>query len=351
MTREAPRVAPVGRLPLDRSHSHSESLLLVSPSGGDASHRRSCLLRALALALKISLALAVVGLGYLCAKHKDSVLALLDKGVAFRNRLGWWYPVLYFAVHFAAITFFIPAELVTISGGFLFTYDSYFGYKAGIAVATLVTTASLCLGTALLFFVSRNLLKARLLPHLRHLTLMQAFLDVLSDGGLWLALLLRLVPVMPFSLGNVIFGLTDLPFPSVLLSVIGTLPGTFLFCWIGADCTNIQSILEGRRESDTRDTLVTAFTLVLLAILVFYIVSQIRQRIATAAENKVEMQTSQQSKLLTSQRQYLSLSTHWRISTPLSKPNRESWYPQNNEEEPSKVHVHLQTLTKEDEFI
>eukprot|EP01055_Gregarina_sp_Pseudo9_P001241 Gregarina_sp_Pseudo_9__1240@NODE_181_length_3804_cov_17_433201_g167_i0_p2_GENE_NODE_181_length_3804_cov_17_433201_g167_i0NODE_181_length_3804_cov_17_433201_g167_i0_p2_ORF_typecomplete_len210_score40_62SNARE_assoc/PF09335_11/2_3e03SNARE_assoc/PF09335_11/3_2e07_NODE_181_length_3804_cov_17_433201_g167_i06671296 len=196
MTREAPRVAPVGRLPLDRSHSHSESLLLVSPSGGDASHRRSCLLRALALALKISLALAVVGLGYLCAKHKDSVLALLDKGVAFRNRLGWWYPVLYFAVHFAAITFFIPAELVARQ----MLYISV--ATAGIAVATLVTTASLCLGTALLFFVSRNLLKARLLPHLRHLTLMQAFLDVLSDGGLWLALLLRLVPVMPFSVSH-----------------------------------------------------------------------------------------------------------------------------------------------------
>eukprot|EP01054_Gregarina_sp_Poly1_P009567 Gregarina_sp_Poly_1__9566@NODE_603_length_7215_cov_45_250000_g184_i1_p3_GENE_NODE_603_length_7215_cov_45_250000_g184_i1NODE_603_length_7215_cov_45_250000_g184_i1_p3_ORF_typecomplete_len241_score16_15SNARE_assoc/PF09335_11/1_1e06_NODE_603_length_7215_cov_45_250000_g184_i164527174 len=185
----------------------------VQKSEASQSEHSQGYLQHLTLTAKVLLILGLLALGYVVLQHRDSVLELLDRGVSIRNQLGWWYPVLYFLVHLSAIIFLVPAELVTISGGFLFTYDSYFGYKGGqpflftfcfpnsvgIAVATLVTTASLCLGTTLLFFVSRKLLKGRLMPYVRHSLLLNAFLDVLTEGGLCLAITLRLVPIMPFS--------------------------------------------------------------------------------------------------------------------------------------------------------
>eukprot|EP01054_Gregarina_sp_Poly1_P003665 Gregarina_sp_Poly_1__3664@NODE_207_length_11414_cov_43_030493_g184_i0_p4_GENE_NODE_207_length_11414_cov_43_030493_g184_i0NODE_207_length_11414_cov_43_030493_g184_i0_p4_ORF_typecomplete_len363_score29_89SNARE_assoc/PF09335_11/2_4e14SNARE_assoc/PF09335_11/1_1e03_NODE_207_length_11414_cov_43_030493_g184_i038754963 len=260
----------------------------VQKSEASQSEHSQGYLQHLTLTAKVLLILGLLALGYVVLQHRDSVLELLDRGVSIRNQLGWWYPVLYFLVHLSAIIFLVPAELVTISGGFLFTYDSYFGYKVGIAVATLVTTASLCLGTTLLFFVSRKLLKGRLMPYVRHSLLLNAFLDVLTEGGLCLAITLRLVPIMPFSLGNVLFGLTDLPFWPVLISVLGTLPGTFLFCWIGADCQNVRSILAGERQSDIRDTVVTVGTLLSIAVIVYYLVTRIRLRLTLAAEGKVD---------------------------------------------------------------
>jgi uncharacterized membrane protein YdjX (TVP38/TMEM64 family) len=61
-------------------------------------------------------------------------------------------------------------------------------------------------------------------------------------------LLLRLSPIVPFGFANYAMGLTSVGFgPYVLASVLGMLPGTFLYVYLG--WIGIESVRGGERSA------------------------------------------------------------------------------------------------------
>eukprot|EP01053_Blabericola_migrator_P006222 Blabericola_migrator_1__6221@NODE_313_length_10046_cov_122_852390_g256_i0_p8_GENE_NODE_313_length_10046_cov_122_852390_g256_i0NODE_313_length_10046_cov_122_852390_g256_i0_p8_ORF_typecomplete_len183_score19_22SNARE_assoc/PF09335_11/4_1e13SNARE_assoc/PF09335_11/4e03DUF4727/PF15856_5/0_014DUF1129/PF06570_11/0_57DUF1129/PF06570_11/4_7e02_NODE_313_length_10046_cov_122_852390_g256_i08221370 len=148
-----------------------------------------------------------------------------------------------------------------------------------------MTTLSLSIGTSVLWYLSHRLIKASKSACLSN-EIFKAFLQVITEGGVWLAVLLRLVPVIPYSLCSVILGLTDLPFLSVLISAVGSVPGTVIFCWIGADNDDIHSILDGHRSRDRRDTVILCCTVVGLLIVTLYLVTHIRKHLTSLTKSK-----------------------------------------------------------------
>ena len=60
-------------------------------------------------------------------------------------------------------------------------------------------------------------------------------LDVaFQQNGLTLFLLLRLSPVVPFNAINYIGGVTSMKFRHYMIALVGLVPGTVLYCFIGA---------------------------------------------------------------------------------------------------------------------
>ena len=129
----------------------------------------------------------------------------------------------YILVYVVVVAFSLPvATLVTITGGFLF------GLFAGAACSVVGAT----LGATVLFVAARtafyDLLHARAGPALRKME------DGFREDALSYMLVLRLVPLFPFFVVNIVPALLGVPLRVFALGTfIGIIPGTFVYTWIG----------------------------------------------------------------------------------------------------------------------
>lgn len=61
----------------------------------------------------------------------------------------------------------------------------------------------------------------------------------LEQNGLKIMLLLRLSPLIPFNALDYISGVTSISFRDYALALIGILPGTIMFCMVGATASSL----------------------------------------------------------------------------------------------------------------
>jgi uncharacterized membrane protein YdjX (TVP38/TMEM64 family) len=140
-----------------------------------------------------------------------------------------------------------------------------------------------CLGAEAAFLLGRHGLRDWARRRLAAAPKLQAIERAVSREGLRLVLLTRLSPAFPFSLLNLAYGLSAVSLRDYNLGLIGILPGTILFCGLGAlagDVARFGSVLSGRADAGT-----WALRLVGLAatVAVVWIVGRAAQR-ALAAE-------------------------------------------------------------------
>ncbi|MBI5655672.1 MAG: TVP38/TMEM64 family protein [Geobacter sp.] len=117
------------------------------------------------------------------------------------------------------------------------------GAVFGAAMGTVYANIAATIGATLAFLVTRYLL---------HDTVQERFgarlakIDrELEERGLNYLLFLRLVPVFPFFLINLAAGLTRLPLRTFFIgTMIGIIPGGFVYCNAGASLATINSLAE-----------------------------------------------------------------------------------------------------------
>lgn len=137
------------------------------------------------------------------------------------------YPVLsrgsYAAVYFLAIAFSLPVGLVlTIGGGMVF----------GLLEGTVITVLAATAGALAVFLAARSAigdaLRRRAGPLARRLE--RGF----REDALSYLLVLRLVPLFPFWLVNIVPALLGVPVRIYVLgTLVGIIPGTFVFVSVG----------------------------------------------------------------------------------------------------------------------
>ena len=66
--------------------------------------------------------------------------------------------------------------------------------------------------------------------------------QVVQRGGLKLMLLARLSPLFPFSILNYFYGLNNIKFRDFAISLLGIIPGTFLYCSIGSLAKSLEDL-------------------------------------------------------------------------------------------------------------
>lgn len=178
--------------------------------------------------LPVAVLLAGFAAAYAMGWHE----ALSWAGLAARRAAlqGWvdGAPVLaalsYVAVYAAAVAVSFPgAVVITVSGGLLF----------GTVLGTVLAVTGATIGATLLFLAARSalgpLLAARAGPWLDRLR------PELERDGFGVLLALRLVPVVPFWLANLVPALVGMRLaPFVAATFLGIIPGGAVFASIGA---------------------------------------------------------------------------------------------------------------------
>ena len=111
-----------------------------------------------------------------------------------------------------------------------------------------------CLGAVAAFLLGRTWLRDWARRRLLAFPKLQAIEQGVSREGLKLVLLTRLSPAFPFSLLNFAYGLSEVSLRDYTLGLIGIIPGTILFCGLGAlagDVARFGEVLSGQADPAT----------------------------------------------------------------------------------------------------
>ena len=134
---------------------------------------------------------------------------------------GWIIFILVYALSVFAL---VPGALLTLAAGVAY----------GLWGAPLVVIGA-TLGASLSFLSGRYLFRERIRNLIANRPKLKAVDRAIGDEGWRIAILLRLSPVVPFSLQNWALGGTSLGFPAfVFATFFGIIPGTLLYVWIGS---------------------------------------------------------------------------------------------------------------------
>jgi len=111
-----------------------------------------------------------------------------------------------------------------------------------------------CLGAEAAFLLGRHWLRDWARRQLQRTPKLLAIEQGVSREGLKLVLLTRLSPAFPFSLLNLAYGLSEVSLRDYNIGLIGILPGTILFCGLGAlagDVARFGEVLSGEADAGT----------------------------------------------------------------------------------------------------
>lgn len=171
----------------------------------------------------------------LLQSHLGDLLAALRSplgGVAFIPLYALW------------VTLLLPGVWASMLAGAL--YGGLWG--------SLIVFVGACLGAEIVFLLGRGWLRPWARRRLSHSPKLQQIEQAVSREGLKLVLLTRLSPAFPFSLLNLAYGLSEVSLRDYSLGLLGILPGTVLFCALGAlagDVGHFQEVLSGRADPAT----------------------------------------------------------------------------------------------------
>jgi uncharacterized membrane protein YdjX (TVP38/TMEM64 family) len=139
---------------------------------------------------------------------------------------GWMAPVLYVAMYIARPFILFPASILSMAGGLAF--GTWFGM--------LYTLVGAVTGAVLSFLFARKIgggfFRGKDDPRLTKIE------RAMERRGFMMVLLFRIAPFVPFDLVSYAAGVARVPLRAFLpATIIGTLPGTFAYNFLGASLT------------------------------------------------------------------------------------------------------------------
>lgn len=142
----------------------------------------------------------------------------------------------YVVAYIAGTLLLLPGGVLTLAAGF--AYGPLWGALIVWPVSNLAATLAFVIGR----FFARDWVERKAARHPRFAALDRA----VGEKGFRLVLLLRLSPLFPFNLLNYALGVTRLRLSDyVLASLIGMLPGTLLYVYLGSSVTSASRLASG----------------------------------------------------------------------------------------------------------
>lgn len=146
-----------------------------------------------------------------------------------------------FGVFAVAFAIYVAATGLSLPGatGLTLTYGWFFGFANAVILVSFAST----LGASIAFMWSRYILGTSLQEKFKKR--LANFNQALEKDGAFYLFTLRLIPVVPFFVINVVMGLTRLPLKTFwLVSQVGMLPGTMAYVYAGASVPDLQTLNE-----------------------------------------------------------------------------------------------------------
>lgn len=186
-------------------------------------------------AIAVALTGIVTGIVYVYGREHIPSLPELKANMAFLTATVEDRPLtsalLYFGIYVAVAAFSVPAgTLMTLAGGALF------GFWGGLLIVSFASS----LGALLAFLVSRLLLHDAV--QRRYGSRLAGFNDGLKKDGAFYLFTLRLIPVFPFFVVNLVMGLTPVRARTFYwVSQLGMLPATAVYVNAGTQLAQIDN--------------------------------------------------------------------------------------------------------------
>ncbi|KAF3639390.1 putative glycosyltransferase-like [Capsicum annuum] len=181
----------------------------------------------------------VGGFGTVGYIYKDQINAFLNHFSVFIEGYGPAGYALFVAVYAGLEILAIPAIPLTMSAGLLF----------GSVTGTIIVSISGTVAASVAFLIARYFARERILKLVEGNKKFLAIDKAIGENGFKVVTLLRLSPLLPFSLGNYLYGLTSVEFVPYVLgrhalrldrilsfecSWLGMLPGSWAYVSAGA---------------------------------------------------------------------------------------------------------------------
>ena len=166
------------------------------------------------------------------------------------------------------VTLLLPGVWASMLAGALY----------GPVWGSLIVFVGACLGAQAAFLLGRTWLRSWARRRLAAVPTLQAIEQAVSREGLKLVLLTRLSPAFPFSLLNFAYGLSEVSWRDYSIGLVAILPGTILFCGLGAlagDVARFREVLSGQADPLTWTLRIVGL---LATVLVVWLVGRAAQR-------------------------------------------------------------------------
>ncbi len=220
----------------------------------------------------VILALAVVAIA---VKTLHVERYLLDL-VGWIRGAGWAGVLIFGAVYALATILFLPGSVLTLGAGFAY----------GIVLGTAVVWVAANVGAAVAFLLGRTLARGWVAGRVESSPRFAAIDRAVGREGLKIVLLTRLSPIFPFNLLNYAFGITKVGLRDYLLgSLVGMLPGTVMYVYLGSLITSLSELSSGRPGGGTAQQVFYFVGLTATIAVTFYVTRVARRALAEATEN------------------------------------------------------------------
>ena len=230
--------------------------------------------RRIRIAVGIAAVLAVVTL----AKTLNVQEHLLDL-VAWIRDAGWSGLAIFALAYVAATVLFLPGSILTLGAGF--------AYGVGLGTAAVVVAANL--GALVAFVLGRTVARGWVAAKVQENARFAAIDHAVGREGLKIVLLTRLSPIFPFNLLNYAFGVTGVSAQDYVIgSLIGMLPGTLMYVYLGSLITNVSELASGRASGGSMQQLFYFAGLAATVGVSIYVTRIARRALAEATERVSE---------------------------------------------------------------
>jgi uncharacterized membrane protein YdjX (TVP38/TMEM64 family) len=172
---------------------------------------------------RVALLFAIVGAAYVGVRFLPlhQWMREVDDWV---DTLGPYGPLVFGVIYFGAVVVLVPRSVLTVASGFLF------GFWEG----ALISVGAAAAAAAVSFLLGRYLFRKRVQGWVAVHPKARAIDGAVSSHGWRVVALLRMSPIVHYSLSNYFYGVMSIGFWSFFLAgLAGTLPGTLLAVWIG----------------------------------------------------------------------------------------------------------------------
>lgn len=183
-------------------------------------------------------------------------------------------PVAYGALYAIAVPLLVPGSLLTLTAGALF----------GLWPGVLVVFSGALVGSSLAFFSGRYVARPWVARWAERHPRFGAIDRAVQAEGARIVFLLRLTPLVPFTILNYLLGLTRLRWRDLLIASPGMLPGTFLYVYYGHVIGDATAVAAGARPPRTAGQYVLLALGLIAAALVAWRVSRVARRALAEAQ-------------------------------------------------------------------
>jgi len=180
--------------------------------------------------------------------------------------LGALAPLLYGLGYVLFVVLLVPGATLTIGAGLTF----------GLGLGTLVVVLAANTGACLAFLIARHLLRSRVERWLSGRDRLAAIDRAVESQGWRVVALTRLSPAFPFNVQNYFYGLTGVSLAGyTAASLVGMLPGTLLYVYIGAAGAEVAAAAGGAASWGETALLIAGL---LATLLVVVLVTRVAKR-------------------------------------------------------------------------